>query len=324
MKNLNSEDIGPTKELEASLPDGGGITVLLGPNDCGKTEILRGVNRACGGTDTVTARDGALKGTLSVAGVELTVSSRIRTVGKLEVETIVGKYELSDLIDPPIKDPVKADAVRIKVMLGIKDATVSTEALQAAIGEDLAYLISDKVLKSDNLVDGVAILRRDLQAAARDSETEAENARGRAKGLRQQAEGIDLDAVTDATVLQDTLEAAISHNAQIGQQRTSAQEAEQTRLESRCSLDAALAGYIGPSIEEAEVDAGEVSNSLREAREKLKVAQDYVAICQTNATAAETAVHSAQQTHTTVATLRDAVASSRNLENPTDEAIEKS
>ena len=326
---LKVKNIGPVEELEASLPEGGAITMLVGPNDSGKTVVLESVGKCCGGSQTVTKREGSLHGEMSVFGTTLKVTGRPRLLGDLTVDTIEGKFDISDLIDPSVKDPAKADAVRIKAMLAIKDAGVSIDALKAVVGEKFASLITTKVTQADNLPDGVAILKRGLQEAARDSETEATNLTGQATAKRATADGVDMDAESDASTLQESLESAIRHNATVKQQIVSAREAKQTRLDTQATLNAALSAHEGPTVEAAVAAVTSAGTVLDNAQDRLAAAKKQLSIAETDTAECKRLYDTAVDRRTVavehdanIGLLRSAIADAGKLPDPGEAAVE--
>jgi hypothetical protein len=67
----------------------------------------------------------AKSGVVSVPGVTMTVGRSVRRQGELQVETLEGRLSIADLVDPGFVDPERADAKRIKALVGLSKADIS-------------------------------------------------------------------------------------------------------------------------------------------------------------------------------------------------------
>lgn len=151
--------------------------VLKGRNGSGKSESLDAIQSALTGKGKPPLRDLAQKGEVTAGGVRLTVSKSVRRSGELEVTTLEGKLSVSDLVDPGILDPVRADATRIKALVGLSGVAIEAEDLVGFPAEVLEGIpLADPVT-------AMAELKRRLDIGAREHEKLAAATRAKAKAL---------------------------------------------------------------------------------------------------------------------------------------------
>lgn len=132
-------NVGPVKSAKIPLPAGGGVVVLRGPNGSGKSTILEGAKRVLGGeSGPLTPTDGAKRGIVSLGDAKLSVTPRrTATSGELEVSSIEGRFDVSDLIDPGIKDPERADVARLKALVALSGVQSSEAPYVELVGAEL-------------------------------------------------------------------------------------------------------------------------------------------------------------------------------------------
>ena len=136
---LEIKTIGPIQQLHIPLPEGGGCVVLRGPNGAGKSTALDVARRLAGSKQGgLSPTDGAKRGSASLGAAKLSVTpKKVAQAGELEVETIEGRFDVSELIDPGIKDPDRADAARLRALVSLSGA-VADESLYQAMIDDAA------------------------------------------------------------------------------------------------------------------------------------------------------------------------------------------
>lgn len=175
---INVSNIGPIDKLTIPLPEDGGIVVLRGCQGSGKSTALRAIAAtASGGKADVTLRDGATRGAVEWAGAKLSVTrSRTARTGELEIETIEGKYDISALVDPMIRDPERADAMRIKQLIAMTGAKADSSVYKKLIGEQ-RYASLELDDNTDDPIELFSRVVRSLQAKARSLEKKAEDTR---------------------------------------------------------------------------------------------------------------------------------------------------
>jgi len=323
MSTLTVENIGPVADLEASLPDGGGITVLVGPNDSGKSIQLQAASIALGGKGTVTKRDGTLRGQLSLCGVTMNVTGRARTIGDLDVETIEGRFDVSDLIEPGLKDPAAADAKRAKALLQIRGVGPDLERF----AELLDGITPDpKWERAGDLVELAAMVRSALHEHARAEERQADGLSGQAAACRQAAEGVDLEAETDTAALQEKLTAATREMTRLEEQAKAAAVAQERAVKARATLGAVA---DGPTAKETGAMVEVVTESLERLSTEEDAAQQAYNAAVEARLAAEREVDrrnerhaEAQRREALLAQCNESIAAAENVPTPTPDEIQ--
>jgi hypothetical protein len=230
---ITVQDIGPVESL--SIPVHPGVIVLRGPNDSGKSELLKAVSRLAGGSEAVTCRDKAASGSIEGLGVRITVRQSARRTGELEALSIEGRLNIGDLVSPSIKDPVAADRHRIKALLQLTGVEADIK-LFAGLGAAVEHATIDAIKASD-LVEMAAKIKRDLESASRKQAEQADKEDAAAMGCKQAIDGIDTAIETDATLLQARLEDAIHDQGQVHAKAESAKEAIERAKQAKANLD---------------------------------------------------------------------------------------
>ena len=117
-EEIELQDVGPIHQLSIPLPEGGGVVILRGKNDAGKSETLNAVDALVTGRGSIEKRDGSPRGSISLGEARLTVVKQQRRDGaELAAVSLDSRFDLADLVDPGLKDPEKADSFRIKALI---------------------------------------------------------------------------------------------------------------------------------------------------------------------------------------------------------------
>lgn len=186
---IKISNIGPIANAAIPIPEDGGVVVLRGRNGSGKSIALEAVNAAVSGKGKPPLKDLAKQGSVSAAGVNLTVGRAVRRSGELEVSTLEGRLSIADLVDPGIADPTRADATRIKALVGLSGATIDPGDLHGF---------------PENLLDGIdlnepvaamAELRKRLNIGASEYEKMAAKDEAAAKAFLESLEELDGAAI---------------------------------------------------------------------------------------------------------------------------------
>lgn len=267
MKTLELINVGPITHASIPFPGPGQMVVLRGRNGIGKTTALEHIETVITGRGKGNVRDGAASGSVEAFGVTLKLGRSTRRSGELCVESLEGKLNISDLIDPGFKDPKAADATRIKALVQIANVLPCPDLFYPLVGgrEQLEKLAGKTALESDDLVTMAERIKRDLEAAARREEDQASHAEGRARGAREAGAGVDVGGKSDAEVLSHQLNAAIREEATLRAEQVAAVKARQAAQLAKDQLADAEAAYSGPTIENAS-----------EAEEQAKAMQVFV------------------------------------------------
>lgn len=186
---IRISNIGPIANAAIQIPEDGGVVVLRGRNGSGKSIALEAVNAAVSGKGKPPLKDLAKQGSVSAAGVNLTVGRAVRRSGELEVSTLEGRLSVADLVDPGIADPIRADATRIKALVGLSGATIDPGDLHG-FPENLLDGID-----LDEPVAAMAELRKRLNIGASEYEKLAAKDEAAAKALLESLEELDGAAI---------------------------------------------------------------------------------------------------------------------------------
>lgn len=284
MQSVILENVGPVKRLALEIPEPGGLCVLRGRNGAGKTKTLEAVESALTGRGKIEVRDGELRGEVDAFGVRLTVGRSTRRTGELVVESLDGKLSISDLIDPGIKSPDAADARRIKALVQLANVLPSAELFYGLVGgrEQFESLVSTGALASEDLVTMAERVKRDLEAKARNEESQAEHAEGRARGAREAAAGVDVKGEADGDLLQTALEGAIREESALKTQADSARKAAAAAKMAKDQLEDAEASYSGLSVSDAQKDEERAKGEVDATEQAVRDAERALELAKTN------------------------------------------
>jgi len=279
--HIEIKDVGPNAHLVLPYLEDGGVVVLVGDNDRGKTEGLEAAKRLVGGKGKLTRRDGvATRGFVEGFGCRITVGASSRQSGECVAESLEGRFDLSDVIQPPVKDPAAADKVRTKAILALTGAKADPALFWSALpgGQEAfeAYVSADATSATD-LVEMAARVKRDIEQAARREASQADHADGHAQGCREAAEGVDLTAPSDEAALTEEHDRLVRLEAQTEVQIRAGKEIERRAREAAEALEKHQAEYTGPSGDEADSAVKDAQHQMDVAREALERAQRDIA-----------------------------------------------
>jgi len=231
-KTIEIRDAGPIERLSIPIPAAGGIVVLRGCNGSGKTIACQAVQALVADGERPPSRDGSLGALVEGMGARLTIGRRVSVSGELEVSSLEGE-DPSLLVDPGIKAEAAADVARIKALLRLSRATVDASAFAPLVGSDeqLRELCRPASLEQTGDVPAMAAaIKRDIEAAARKAEQQAENYQSKAAGVRATLQELGAGPVvqlkygsaeearaahTQAVREHTNIEAARKHNAEL-------------------------------------------------------------------------------------------------------------
>ncbi len=202
MQEIQIKNIGPIASVTIPVPEAGGVVVLTGRNGSGKSHALEAVSAATTGKGKPPLKDMTKSGTVSVPGVTMTVGRSVRRQGELQVETLEGRLSIADLVDPGFVDPERADAKRIKALVGLSKADISEGDLHG-FPENLLSGLS-----LDDPVSAMAELRKRLNIGANEYEKLSANDEAAATAILESLAG-DLDTPVDPTAAQERVTAAL-------------------------------------------------------------------------------------------------------------------
>lgn len=250
-------DCGPVPNLVIPVQPGG--TIIRGYCGKGKSIVLEAIGLGLGARERgrVAPRAGTKRGEVDCLGVVLGINaSRITRNGESSVASLE-EFSVGDLIDPPVKDAEARNRHGIKALLRLSGGEAKPELFHHLAGGKASFeaLVPPDSVKTTDLVDMAARVKRALESKAREAEGESEREEAKAAADRNAGDGLPMTACTDAAKLQRRLEEAAGMKAQLDEQARGARQAKQQAEAARVAL--ASATGAGRSIAEyqAETDA---------------------------------------------------------------------
>lgn len=274
---ITIEDVGPIHSLRIPLPAGGGLVVLRGRNDAGKSEALKSVNALVSGNGGIEKRDGSVRGEIRLGEARMTVVKQTRRDGpELEAVTLDGRLSLADLVDPGLVDAEKADAVRIKALVQLVGVTPDIGIFHPLAGrsDDFAAIVGPDAAEADDIVTMAARVKRHFEAAARKAEDEAENLHGQAVGHRESAVGFDPSIESDAGKLQAALEMAIRTAQKLESECEAARKQNGAIADARQAMAKAAEGSAFPTVARAKDDESQMRAFAIQAADDVRNLED--------------------------------------------------
>ena len=167
IRMVEIQNVGPIEKLSIPLP-ASGVVVLRGRNGVGKSHALAAVDSLVSGRGKPPCRDGAEKGLVEGLGARLTIGRSQRRTGEAEVVTLEGRLDISQLVQPPIKDEEAADRQRIKALVQLSGQSADLNAFAKILPPGMK--LDELVPPSERAEDPVVLagqLKRALEAEAR-------------------------------------------------------------------------------------------------------------------------------------------------------------
>lgn len=263
-KKVTVRNVGGVRDAEFVLQPG--VNVLRGPNGSGKTSVMRAVSRALGGGDRIEVRDGAGRGAVHVAGVNLAVKSVVRSSGKAEL-SIADAGPLARLIDPGIDDPEKANAARLRALLEMTPLPATEERIVQLAGDDEVAEVVVLELKDGRTTDLLTASERCrlvAHAAKRAAAEKATSMRGAVAAAKQREQ----EAISKLGGEELLVAATAAEAEALGHEAVRRLEVARVAHQARVELEARQA--------EARNAAGDVPDPTRYDRD-IQLRQDAVA-----------------------------------------------
>lgn len=329
--DISIKNVGPVVELEASLPTPG-VYVLKGRNGCGKTTTLRTVELVTNGrTDIVpTKTDGEKRGEATVAGKTLRITSQIRSEGELGVEGI-GDLDLASLHTPKFLQAETRDRHRIKALARLAGVQANASLFHEVCGgpELFAQLVDAEFLKTDDIVEMAAGVKRSLEKHAQRKEEEERNHAARAAASAAICEGVNLDAPHDETQLRDAMAAAIAEKTRIETRRRDGLAARQRGDLAQSKIIAERAKQTTPietlreSLASASAAQSEAEANLEDVRRLLANAERDLERARHEHGAARQALSSAEQLATAIAAWQADIDAAAAIPVPSEDDVRR-
>lgn len=273
-EEIELQDVGPIHQLSIPLPEGGGVVILRGKNDAGKSETLKAVDALVTGRGSIEKRDGSPRGSISLGEARLTVVKQQRRDGaELAAVSLDSRFDLADLVDPGLKDPEKADSFRIKALIQLTGVTPDITLFHTLAENkgEFDEIVRPECGECDDVVNMAAMIKRDFESAARKSDNQAENYQGVALGHREAALGYDESIESDSDTLQQALEAAIREEQRIETEQRSAAQQNEKIAQARKALEDARSSTDIPSLEAATAAEEQALTAKTQADEEVKL-----------------------------------------------------
>lgn len=333
LNEVEIENIGPIEQLTLTATPGK-ITVLSGPNGVGKTQALNAVDSLASGKKRLGNRDGTTGGTARGFGVTIKVGrgGSNRRSGDLEIESIEDRLNIADLIDPGLKDPIAADARRIKALVTLTGVEAQAELFYDLVGgkERLMEVVKPASIDQADVVAMASAIKRDLESASRKEAHVAENLERDIRAREEANEGIDVEAPHDSSELQLALETSLSELAAEKQRATDAMVAIESAGEARRFLEENKSEYEGLGVAQACDEWDAVRSQVTLQKQVIDDCQGKLADAITELTAikhreelADSAVLHAQEHVALTANWESLVKAAENVEPTSDETILK-
>lgn len=264
MKSIQIKNIGPIAALSLPVPADGGVVILKGRNGSGKSTALDAISAAVSGKGKPPLRDLADRGEVMACGITLTVGRAVRRTGELEVSTLEGRLSVADLVDPGIVDPARADATRIKALVGLSGVGLSADDLYGFPSEMLDGLdLSDPVT-------AMAELKRRLDIGGREYEKLAKTEGDKAAALLEVA-GEFADA-GNLEVCRSVYSRLVAEK-NVADQAKARADAARKKLAENPPVDLSAAVRIEQELAEKELNAREKAITLK--AEYNRAAENY-------------------------------------------------
>ena len=220
MEKISWKNFGAIKALSAGPISGGGVVLLVGGQGTGKSTALAGVVQRLAGQSMgidLQPRDGTTLGELWIGQAKLTVRrGQKRNTGELEVAHIEGRFDISKLVDPGIKEKAAADQARIKALIALSGATASPADFTDAVGGQEAFDALGVDCETTDPIVLAGRTSRALQKTALKCERKATAEFAAAKAKSDEAAKVDMARESDRDVLKSAYDGAHTLVAELG------------------------------------------------------------------------------------------------------------
>ncbi len=271
-RSITIENVGPIERLRIPLPESG-VVVLHGRNGVGKSHALAAVDSLVSRRGRPVCRDHAKRGVVEGFGAKLTVGRSTRRTGEAEVLTLEGRLDISQLVDPGLKDQEAADAKRIKALIQLSGKQADPSAFHSLLPEG-----ADQSLVPNDVSDPIALagqVKRAMEAEARRAEKSAEAALAKASAAQEQAgewKPEDLKLRRDDT--ERELQEALVRLRELETRVEETERAHARAEKAMATLDRLRQEAPGQSVVELESDEADLSKKIDRLRQALAVAEE--------------------------------------------------
>ena len=333
MEKIRIKNMNAITKLSVDPIEGGGIIVLVGGQGTGKSTALAGVTQLLAGQSMgidLQPRDGQTLGELRIGQAKLTVRrGQKRNTGELEVAHIEGRFDISKLVDPGIKDRVAADQARIKALIALSGATANPADFADAVGGQEAFDALGVDCETTDPIVLAGRTSRALQASARKCEKKVTAEFAAAKAKHDEAGKVDMARESDSIVLQSAYDGAHTLVAELKTKQLQF-ETQQTAIAAASKSLKALPPSVAideayKTLEDCEFSLDATQKEIDKAQADLHRAQNEMRLREASVRYAREAIDLIQSQEETVASLKEVIASAQlePVADATSEAAEK-
>jgi SWI/SNF-related matrix-associated actin-dependent regulator 1 of chromatin subfamily A len=254
------ENVGPIERLTVPLPPSG-VVVLHGRNGAGKSHALAALDSLVSGRGKLPCRDGARSGMVEGVGARLSIGRSTRRTGEAEVATLEGRFDISQLVNPGLKDAEAADKARIKALIQLSGAKADAAEFSALLPEGVTLgSLVEAAEQSADPVTLAAQIKRALESQARSQEKVAAEKRTEATAIRQNAGGVD-DAGPSLKDTEAAIQEALLAEQAVKQRASSVAE----QIAAADNARKALAELQATDTQDVAAVEAEITETLRQA-----------------------------------------------------------
>lgn len=281
-RSIEFNDVGPIKHLKVEIPEGGGVVVLKGTNGSGKTHALEGIESLYSKDRRRTLRnaDGSRSGSIEGLGVTVRLGRSNTVKGELVCESLDGRVDPSLLVDPGIKDPLKADSKRLATLIRLGSIHVTPEKWMMAMADAVDQLSLEDLVDDDPVIAAERIRRR-LHELALQQERIAKSKSQEAATLAKSVEDVDVNQPSDAATLAANLDKATSELTRTITRRESQITATERHREAKLQLESMADSVnlegLQRNLEVLNANKADAVDRLDAQRETLRVIQTAIA-----------------------------------------------
>lgn len=326
------ENDGPIRRFEFTVPKEGGVVELLGWNGVGKSHALNAIQQTISGGKQVPARDGTAAAEVEVFGVTARFGRRTMHSGELECEILDSKFDIGDIIDPSIKNAEAADAKRIKalIQLATGEDVAKPELFYKLLPggqEEFEQEVSLRAQAETDVVNMAALIKRDLEAAARRDAELAEKAQLAYAADKAAVADIDISVLDDETLLAAHHEEAIKSLGQLEAEASAINESKRRASEAQQKLNAqALPASIPSEIEfvlkRAEADLSSLTSEKTKLEQRLEEVKTQIELQSKTVENLEVQLASAAAHRDLIAAWQADIDAAKDLKLITDEQLD--
>lgn len=280
---IEIKNVGPIQNLTIPIPPGGGVVVLHGENGSGKTTAINSVESLYSNETRRTLRnsDGTQNGTVSGLGVKVRFGRKNTASGELLCESIDGKVDPSTLVDPGIKDPVKADSKRLATLIRLGNVEVSADKWAAAMGPVINEIAIDDLVSPDPVVAADRI-RRALHDVAKQREQLAQSKAFESASISKEVADVDVSAESDEETLAAKMDEANTEYLTMLGRKQQGDLSKLAFLAAKEKLASAIGGGVDivalrDDLEALEKDKRVLGESINKNREAITAMQQEIA-----------------------------------------------